>query len=243
MIIPILPMDWACHLLPFLLKGVMIAQVENDAESFTFGLNLQNGMSIWRKTDQEEQTDITRSSKKGSSTWVGLQSKKGLAFINPLDGEVLWNFEGGASTIPSSAITDENTVIVPSNGLTAFEQPIAAKSPTTKWKNNKLAPGTGSPTVFDKEVFVVNRANVLTSASTENGEINWRLRIKGPVSASPITTGNLLLVFNEEGLGQIVDISDRKEGKLIKEIDLKDTILCTPAADKGSVFVRSDKNL
>ena len=229
---------------PVLAKGVMIAQVENDAESFTFGLNLQNGMSIWRK-NRPRGANWTSPVvlKKGSSTWVGLQSKKGLAFINPLDGEVLWNFEGGASTIPSSAITDENTVIVPSNGLTAFEQPIAAKSPTTIWKNNKLAPGTGSPTVFDKEVFVVNRANVLTSASTENGEINWRLRIKGPVSASPITTGNLLLVFNEEGLGQIVDISDRKEGKLIKEIDLKDTILCTPAADKGSVFVRSDKNL
>ena len=146
---------------------------------------------------------------------------------------------------PQVQLLMKTQIIIPSNGLTAFEQPLATKSPTTKWKNNKLAPGdTVAQPYVDKEVFVVNKANVLTSASTENGEINWRLRIKRPRKRHPpITTEKLLLVFNEEGLGQLIDISDREEGKLIKEIDLKDTILCTPAADKGSVFVRSDKNL
>ena len=190
---------------PVLAKGVMItAQVENDADSFTFGLNLQNGMSIWRK-NRPRGANWTSPVvlKKGSSTWVGLQSKKGLAFINPLDGEVLWNFEGGASTIPSSAITDENTVIVPSNGLTAFEQPIAAKSPTTKWKNNKLAPEPG-PTVFDKKFFCREQGQCLTSASTENGEINWRLRIKGPVARPQLPPEIYCWFSMKEGSGKLL---------------------------------------
>ena len=63
------------------------------------------------------------------------------------------------------------------------------------------------------------------------------------MSGSPIVTDKLLFVFNEEGLCQVVDIEDKGEAKVIREIDLKDTILCTPAADEGSLFVRSDKNL
>ena len=118
--------------------------------------------------------------KKSSVQWVGLQSKEGLAFLNPSNGEILWNYEDGASTIPSSVISSNNVVLIPSNGLTALEEPVAGKAPKQLWRNNKLAPGTGSPSVSGDQVFVINRANVLTSASIETGEINWRLQSKDP---------------------------------------------------------------
>ena len=229
---------------PVLSNGVLIAQVENDADSFTFGLSLMNGTTLWKK-ERPKGANWTSPVvlKKGSQEWVGLQSKKGLVLLHPNTGEIIWNYEDGASTIPSSAISAENVVLIPSNGLTALDEPSEGKDPKQIWRNNKLAPGTGSPAVSGDQVFVINRANVLTSASIQTGEINWRLRIKGPVSGSPIVTDKLLFVFNEEGLCQVVDIEDKGEAKVIKEIDLKDTILCTPAADEGSLFVRSDKNL
>ena len=229
---------------PVLSNGVLIAQVENDADSFTFGLSLMNGTTQWKK-ERPKGANWTSPVvlKKGSQKWVGLQSNKGLAFLHPNTGEILWNYEDGASTIPSSAISAENVVLIPSNGLTALDEPSEGKDPKQIWRNNKLAPGTGSPAVSGNQVFVINRANVLTSASIQTGEINWRLRIKGPVSGSPVVTDKLLFVFNEEGLCQVVEIENKGEAKVINEIDLKDTILCTPAADEGSLFVRSDKNL
>ena len=229
---------------PVLSNGVLIAQVENDADSFTFGLSLMNGTTQWKK-ERPKGANWTSPVvlKKGSQKWVGLQSNKGLAVLHPETGEILWNYEDGASTIPSSAISAENVVLIPSNGLTALDEPSEGKDPKQIWRNNKLAPGTGSPAVSGDQVFVINRANVLTSASIQTGEINWRLRIKGPVSGSPVVTDKLLFVFNEEGLCQVVDIANKGEAKVINELDLKDTILCTPAADEGSLFVRSDKNL
>ena len=229
---------------PVLSKGVLIAQVENDADSFTFGLSPMNGTTLWKK-ERPKGANWTSPVvlKKGLQEWVGLQSKKGLAFLNPNTGEILWNYEDGASTIPSSAISAENVVLIPSNGLTALDEPSEGKDPKQIWRNNKLAPGTGSPAVSGNQVFVINRANVLTSASIQTGEINWRLRIKGPVSGSPVVTDKLLFVFNEEGLCQVVDIENKGEAKIINELDLKDTILCTPAADEGALFVRSDKHL
>jgi outer membrane protein assembly factor BamB len=229
---------------PLIANGVLVAQVENDADSFTFGLNLKNGTTLWKKVRPRGAnwtSPVTL--KKSSVQWVGLQSKEGLAFINPSNGEILWNYEDGASTIPSSVVSSNNVVLIPSNGLTAMEEPVAGKAPKQIWRNNKLAPGTGSPSVSGDQVFVINRANVLTSASVETGEINWRLRIKGPISGSPIVTNQNLFIFNEEGLCQVIDISLKSEAKVLKEIDLKDTILCTPAADQGSLFVRSDRKL
>ena len=175
---------------------------------------------------------------KESTQWVGLQSKKGLTFLDPLTGESLWDFSGGASTIPSSAICANNSILVPSNGLTAFNEPMQNEATALKWKNNKLAPGTGSPSVTGNRLFVVNKANVLTCASIENGEIIWRLRLEGPVSASPICTDEHVFVFSENGLCQVVEIGE-KEGKVVKTLALEDTILCTPAAHNGSIYVRS----
>ena len=229
---------------PLIVNGILIAQVENDADSFTFGLNLKNGTTLWKKVRPRGAnwtSPVTL--KKSSVQWVGLQSKEGLAFLNPSNGEILWNYEDGASTIPSSVISSNNVVLIPSHGLTALEEPVAGQAPKQLWRNNKLAPGTGSPSVSGDQVFVINRANVLTSASVETGEINWRLRIKGPISASPIVTNQTLFIFNEEGICQVIDISLKSEAKVLKEIDLKDTILCTPAADQGSLFVRSDSKL
>ena len=58
-----------------------------------------------------------------------------------------------------------------------------------------------------------------------------------------VVTDEFLFIFNEDGLCQIVDMRQKGEANIVKEIDLKDTILCTPAADQGSLFVRSDKKL
>ena len=229
---------------PVLSKGVLIAQVENDADSYSFGLSLKNGTTLWKK-ERPKGANWTSPVvlKKNSKELVGLQSKEGLVFLKPDNGEVVWDYDEGASTIPSSVISKKNIVLVPSNGLTALDEPSEGEPPKQLWRNNKLAPGTGSPAVSGDQVFVINRANVLTSASVRTGEINWRLRIKGPVSGSPVVTEEFLFIFSEDGLCQIVDIRQKGEANIVKEIDLKDTILCTPAADQGSLFVRSDKKL
>ena len=229
---------------PVISKGVLVAQVENDADSFTFGINLKNGTTLWKKSRPRGANWTSPVVlKKNFNAWIGLQSKEGLSFLKPESGEVVFTYEGGASTIPSSAIASDCTVLIPSNGLTAIREPIPGEKPIQKWSNNKLSPGTGSPAISGDQVFVINRANVLTSASVQDGTINWRLRIKGPISASPIVSKNLLFVFSEEGLGQVVNISDPQRGEVVNEFEIKDTILCTPAVDKGFLFVRSDNFL
>ena len=87
------------------------------------------------------------------------------------------------------------------------------------WNDNKLGPGTGSPAISKDRFLVINKANVLTCARIETGEILWRMRIKGPSSGSPIATDSHLYFFNEEGLGQVIKINDIPTVKIINRIN------------------------
>ena len=227
---------------PLIIDDVVIAQVENDAESFTTGLSLTDGKTIWKK-DRPKGANWTSPAilKNGKLKSVVLQSMKGISVINPKNGNELWNYQEGASTIPSSTVSGE-IILVPSNGLTAVKGINQLNSHTQLWRDNKLGPGTGSPAISGRNIYVINKANVLSAADINTGEILWRMRIKGPISGSPITTDSHLFVFNEEGLGQIIKL-EKEGGETVHTIDLAQTILCTPAVSDNSVFIRSDKNL
>ena len=73
---------------PVLSKGVLIAQVENDADSYSFGLSLKIGTPLWKK-ERPKGANWTSPVvlKKNSKELVGLQSKEGLVFLKPDNGE------------------------------------------------------------------------------------------------------------------------------------------------------------
>ena len=228
---------------PLIVDGIAVVQVENDAESFSYGLDIMTGETRWeKKRPKAANWTSPILMQNGKKVIIGLQSKEGLAAVEPKTGKLLWAYEDGASTIPSSSWTRQNIALVPSNGITALKVDEDLTSFRQIWRENKLNPGTGSPSSMDGKLYVINNANVLTCASVETGEIEWRLRLKGPISSSPIIGKNHLIVFSETGLGQMVDLR-KKEPKAIQVIDLEDTILCTPALSTNAIIVRSDSKL
>ena len=76
---------------------------------------------------------------------------KGISVINPKNGNELWNYQEGASTIPSSTVCGE-IILVPSNGLTAVKGINQLNSHTQLWRDNKLGPGTGSPAISGSNI-------------------------------------------------------------------------------------------
>jgi hypothetical protein len=57
-----------------------------------------------------------------------------------------------------------------------------------------------------------------------------------------VAAGQFIYIVSERGDFQVVDIT-AKEGEVIHRVELKDTLLCTPAISNGAVYVRSDKKL
>jgi outer membrane protein assembly factor BamB len=228
---------------PVLANGALVTQVENDADSFTAGIDLSTGKTLWRKARPKGANWTSPTTFKGASgkKLVALQSMKGLLVVEPRTGKELWNYPDGAATVPSTTVMGRD-LFVPSNGLTALQSRDDDRGHTQLWRQNKLGPGTASPVVSDGKIYVVNGANVLTCANPANGEIIWRLRLKGPISGSPVATKTHAYVFSEKGLGQVVDLRG-EEGKVVSTIELDETILGTPAISGNALYVRSDAHL
>lgn len=229
---------------PVVVGETLIVPVENDDDSFTTGLDVKTGIARWKIKRPRVANWTSPAILKASpdtEPLVLLQSSEGVDAIYPQTGETAWQYEDGAGRIPSTTV-GENTLFVPSNGLTALSPGSSSEPPKVLWSEQKLSPATASPLVYQKKVFTVNRAGVLTCASPQTGEVIWRLRLKGPFSATPIAAANHLYLISEKGLLQVVQLGE-KQGEVTGEVDLKETILATPAISDNSLFLRSDKHL
>jgi outer membrane protein assembly factor BamB len=228
---------------PVVVGETLVVQVESEAESMALGLDVHTGLQRWKleRPRRANWTSPVLLRGDDGEAIVLLQSSRGLAAIDPQDGRVIWSYDDGASTIPSSVV-HEQTVFVPSNGLTALRPIAASEAPEIRWQESRLSPGTSSPLVIEDRVFTLNKAGVLSCAKTETGELAWRLRLKGPFSASPVASGGAIYLINEEGVVQRVQPGE-ENGEVDQTLELKATILGTPAIAGDAVFVRSDGHL
>jgi outer membrane protein assembly factor BamB len=227
---------------PIVLDGLVIAQVENDSDSFAIAIDIATGENRWKiarpKTANWVSPVVIN---QGGQKNVVLQSGNGLVAVEPQTGKTVWEFLEGGSTIPSSAASGE-TIYVPSKGLTALQPAGPGKPPRQLWRTNQLAPGTASPVVAGDRVFTINNAGVLNCGEAATGNRLWQLRLKGPFSATPVFAAGRLYFFNEKGIAQVVDTT-KPEGEIVSEFNLGQTILGTPSIANGAIYVRSDGRL
>ncbi|MFN8706458.1 MAG: PQQ-binding-like beta-propeller repeat protein [Planctomyces sp.] len=229
---------------PVVVGETVVVQVESDAESFACGVNTVTGETSWqidrpRAANWTSPTLLPASG--NNSALVLLQSSKGLTAVNPADGKIVWDYDKGASTIPSATVLD-GQVIIPSNGLTALKPAADGKSVEQAWNASNLSPSTPSPVIVNGMAITINGTGAMSAGSLETGERLWQMRLKGPFSGTPIVASGYLFLFNEGGQAFVVK-PEKDKGTVISELDLAETVLCSPGASNGALYVRSDGHL
>jgi len=229
---------------PVFAGQTLVVMVENDAESFTVGIDPETGEERW-KLDRPKMANWTSPAVLRGPTsaedLVLIQSGAGLVALEPDTGKQVWKYEQGCSTIPSAAVGG-GMVFVPSFGLTAFRVPVGQAAPEIAWREGKLAPSTPSPIYVDGIVYAINRAGAVSAGDAATGNVLWGTRLTGPFSATPVAAGGHLYCVNEEGKLQVLKVSAEK-GEVVGEADLGEPILATPAIVDGALFVRGEKRL
>ncbi len=228
---------------PIVVGDTLVAQIENDSESFAAGFDLLTGVNKWKldRPKSANWTSPTILNKDGESI-VALQSSDGILGLVPATGSSIFTVAGGASTIPSAAASGSE-LYIPSNGVTVVALGATGEEPKKVWNQTNQRPGTASLLVAGEKLYLINNAGVLTCAKKESGEVLWEVRLKGPFSGSPVAGGDgKLYIFSEQGVGQVVDPSGEK-GVVSSEVELGETILCTPALDGKALYIRSDGHL
>ena len=233
---------------PIVIGDTLIAQTENDSDSFANGLDVYTGESRWKRTRPKRASWTSPSPLKDPATGETLallQSSVGVEAVRPQSGEVVWTYKSGAATIPSLTVS-EGLAYVPSNGLTVLQTEAKKSEPKQLWNGPKLGPDIATPLILGKKAYVLNGAGVLLCANIEDGQTAWQLRLEGPFTASPVATADRMYFINEIGVCQVVQLGGEK-GEVVGKSELTlgknepaDIIQSTPAIDGNALFIRSD---
>jgi len=225
---------------PVVAGSTVVVQVESDAESFACGIDVETGATKWRVDRPRRANWTSPTVLGGSEPVVLLQSSKGLSAVDADSGKEFWTFGDGASTVPSATVVGD-MVFIPSHGITVLKLSKNRQSYEVAWQKTNLRPSTPSPLVFEGSVYTIG-STAMSCADAETGKRIWQLRLKGPFSSTPVAANGHIYAFNEKGVAYVIQPS-RKGGKIVSQLDMAQTILCTPAIADGGLFVRSDKNL
>jgi len=228
---------------PVVADGVFVAQIESDGEAFALGIDVVTGLNRW-KIERPHRANwtspLTMTGPTGKQQ-VALQSSAGVQMIEAETGREIWNYKGGAATIPSAAL-GAGVLYVPSNGITALEPGESGREPRQVWRAAQLRPATSSPLVLNDRLYILNDGGILSCADIREGNRLWQLRLKGPFTSSPVAAGKYLYLVNEKGVIHVVDPKE-PEGQVVSEMDLGETILCTPSIAGHALYLRSDAHL
>jgi outer membrane protein assembly factor BamB len=228
---------------PLLYKDTLLVDIETPGESFAAGLDANTGKNVWKLPRTR---DVCWTSPAlttiGGKPAAMFQSEDNLSAYNPTDGKLIWSYQSKKLAKIASAAIGKDLIVVPGDGAVAL-RPLADKpTPEEVWGSAKLQTSMASPVVYRDRYFGVNKVGVLICADLTEGKIRWQERLKGAFSATPLAADGKLYLTNEEGTTFVLKLGDEKP-ELLSTNALGETILASPAAANGALFLRSDQHL
>jgi outer membrane protein assembly factor BamB len=114
--------------------------------------------------------------------------------------------------------------------------------PHIAWRSNKGAPSMPSPLLVGDEIYMVSdNGGVVTCLDAHTGKENWRERVGGNYSASPLFADGRIYFFSREGTATV--IAPGKEYKLLASNTLEGMLMASPAVIDNALLLRSNKAL
>jgi outer membrane protein assembly factor BamB len=227
---------------PLIIGSTVIVQCENQNTSFAVGIDLVTGKNRWRRDRPREvnwSSPILIPSKSPDHRLALLQGSNQLTACEPRSGKEVWAIKGKWHPIASSVITGTTLLVPGDRKLSAYELRADAP-PKLLWEQARLNPTTASPVVSDGKIYVL-RGSILTVGELKTSDVLGQLRLKGNFSSSPVVAGGLLFCVNEDGIVHVLRPTEN-EPELVNTCPFEETVLCTPAATGGALYLRSDKH-
>jgi outer membrane protein assembly factor BamB len=104
-------------------------------------------------------------------------------------------------------------------------------------------PEVPSPLVYRGHLFFIRNGGLFTCLDIASGTVLYedRLRATGGYYASPIAAGGKIYTASDRGVVSVLEAAG--EFKLIRETDLQEPIMATPAIANGKLYVRTASQL
>jgi outer membrane protein assembly factor BamB len=231
---------------PVLHDGTLIVCLENVGESFAAGIDARTGQNRWRVDRPRGINWVTPLViRHDGRAEVVLQGPSDLTAYDPATGAKRWSLTGQAFATMPTPVWGEGKVFTLAAKFLAVRPGTDQKEPAIVWQSPKLRTSYCSPVYHQGRVYTVTMDGIVHCADAAGGKHLWSHRLDTPsdeiYSASPLIAEGRLYVVSEKGTATVLKLGD--EPSVMATSALPDTILASPVASGGALYLRSDRYL
>jgi outer membrane protein assembly factor BamB len=231
---------------PVLHKGTLIVCLENVGESFAAGIDARTGQNRWRVARPRGINWVTPLViSHGGRDEVLLQGPADLTAYDPASGTKRWSLTGQSFSNIPSPVWGNGLVFTLGGKFLAVRPGSDQKDAQVVWDSAKLRTGYSSPVYYQNRVYTLSASGIINCADANSGKHLWSHRldtsIEEPYAASPLVAEGRLYAVSEKGTTTVLKLGD--EPSVLAVNSVLDTVLASPVASGGALFLRSDRYL
>jgi outer membrane protein assembly factor BamB len=234
---------------PVLFENLLLFSADgNDTQSFV-ALDKNTGKVAWRKprpSGMAYSTPLVIRTADGAQV-VSTGAHRAYAY-DPRTGQELWwvSYGSGFSNVPRPVFAHGMVYLA-----TGFNQPalLAVRvdgrgdvtSSHVTWRMSRGAPHTPSPVIVGDLLYMVSDAGIVTCVDAKTGKEQWKQRLPGAYSASPVAAEGKIYFLNEDG--ETTVIASQGPFRKIASSSLEGEFLASMAVSSGALYIRSATSL
>ena len=223
---------------PAVYGPLVIVSADNKGGGAIAGLNRETGDVVWRHdrpaTPNYPSPVIVHAAGKDQLLFQGCDL---VAAFDPLTGDELWSRDGATTECVTSTVTNGELIITsggyPRNHVAAIR---ADGSNEIAWENGERV---YVPSMLMREgyLYAVTDDGVAICWRAADGKEQWKGRLGGTFSSSPMLVGDRIYATNEGG-ATFVFTADPEGFERLAENRLGDEVFATPAICGNRIYQR-----
>ena len=251
--------EWGTASSPIIWNGMVIAQVDTQADSFIIALKADTGETVW-KTDREELPSWGTPTIAATSAGPMLVTNASnfIRGYDPATGKELWRLGGSSKITAPTPIFDDGVFVVASGR--GPERPIFVIRPGARgdvtlpagktssdviaWSKTGRGSYMPTPLIYRGLLYVLANNGVFDAYDLKTGEEVYRQRLStvgNGFSASPVAADGKIYLPNEDG--DIIVVTAGPEFRQIAVNPMGELVMATPALSDGVMYVRTVRSL
>lgn len=223
---------------PTVYGPLVLVSADNKGGGAVAALNRMDGGIVWRH-DRPKQPNYT------SPIVLNVAGREQLIFIgcdmvssfDALSGAKLWEKPGATTECVTSTVTDGQLIYTsggyPKNHLAAMR---ADGSGTVVWENTSRV-YVPSLLIRDGYLYGVLDAGTAVCWKADSGKEQWKARLGGTFSSSPVLVGQNIFATNEEGRTFIFQANPTAYERVAENL-LGEEVFASPTICGGRIYMR-----
>jgi len=223
---------------PAIYESLVIFSADNQGKGVVIALDRATGKKVWHvdrpKLHNYTSPMIHHVAGKDQLVMVGCDL---VSSYKPSTGEKIWETKGATTECVTSTVTDGSRIFTsggyPRNHLEAVEADGSGK---VAWSNNSRV---YVPSLLIREGYLygVLDAGVACCWKSDSGKEQWKHRLSGTFSSSPVMVGDVIHATNEEAVTFVFKATPESYEKLA-ENKLGDEVFATPTICGNRIYTR-----